>query len=296
MSFGGCARSSPCPLPKRGDARLHDFGLLDRRHVGSARHDEELRAGDLRRHRFRQERRRERVPLSSDHERRHFDVGQEALGAVLAGGAQHAEEHAGLDVRHLAEVRNHVLGADLRRVEVTGLDGDLERHLGGNARPERAQSRRAPGRDLDDLRQHPIHDGHAFDGARDLAVAPAHEDEPTHFVGVAVCAFERDLAAHRVTDEDARRIADVPSHGHQVVGVRADVDPIRILGHRAPPVPPVVPVDERRVGRHRLPQVLPDEALAGNAVTKKARTAWSGCAPICVRTKSRVPSTPSAKE
>ena len=80
----------------------------------------------------------------------------------------------------------------------------------------------------------------------DLPEAPADEDEPADPLRVLAVVLERDLAAHRVPDEDARRVADELPDAREIVGVRRDVDPIRVGGRSAPPVPAVVPVGEWR--------------------------------------------------
>ena len=48
----------------------------------------------------------------------HVDVRQEIARRVLAGGAQHAQEHREVDVRHVRQVRQHVLGVHALRVDL----------------------------------------------------------------------------------------------------------------------------------------------------------------------------------
>jgi hypothetical protein len=71
-----------------------------------------------------------------------------------------------------------------------------------------------------------------------------------------------------VPEEHAGRIAEVPTHVVEVVGERFDADAIGIDRDAAPAVPSIVPVRDGKDRRERVPQILPDEAVAEDAVAQ----------------------------
>ena len=139
--------------------------------------------GDLLGHPLRERARRERVLLAGDDEHRHVDLREVLLGAVVAGGAQHLQEHREVDVGHVLQVGQHVLAPDVVRVDVTGEHRRAEGHLGRNARPDRAYQVRLLVDDAHQLREDRVEDRHPSERLRDLPVAPAQEDDPLHVLG-----------------------------------------------------------------------------------------------------------------
>ena len=152
-----------------------------------------------------------------DDEHRHVDVRQEVARGVLARGAQHPEEHREVDVGHVREVRQHVLGVDALGVDLAGLERDLERELRRQAAPDGAHHVGRLQRQVEQLRQDELEHRDPVERAGDVAEAPAEEDEPAHSFGPLPVRLERDLAAHRVPEEHAGRVADVTSDAAEVL-------------------------------------------------------------------------------
>src|SRR5580704_3541873 len=121
LSAGACADATiePAALQnaatkKSFDSRIDDIRLLDGRDVRSAFDDQYLSCRYGIGHGFGQKRGGERVAFSSDDEDGNFDVTQQVGRGVLPRGSQHPKEHRKVDVRHVKEVREHVLRVDPR--------------------------------------------------------------------------------------------------------------------------------------------------------------------------------------
>src|SRR5262249_9722374 len=79
---------------------------------------------------------------------------------------------------------------------------------------------------------------------------------------------QRDLAAERVTEQNAGRIPEMPPHFAQVARQRRDAHAVWINGGSAPPVPPIVPMGQRDDWRELVPHVFPDEPVAQNTIAQ----------------------------
>ncbi len=187
---------------------------------------------------------------------------------MLPGGPQHAKEHGEIDVRHVREVREEVLRPDPHRVDLVRSRRDGEGEVGRHAAPEGAHHVGHLLRDPEQRREDEVEKGYTVEGARDVSRAAAHQDEPPHPLGPQAVRLERDLAAHRVADQDTGRVAHVAADGIEIGRVVDDVDVLGIGRRRAPPVSAVVPVHHRVGTREIGPSVLPDEAVAQDAVTE----------------------------
>src|SRR6185312_9639950 len=108
------------------------------------------------------------------------------------------------------------------------------------------------------------------EGAQRRAVAAAHEDEPLHAIAMAAVHLEADLHAHRVAGDDrAFAVADGGvEDGREIVGEIGDVDAPRAARHRRAAVAAIMPMhDAMRAAQRRL-EVLPDVAVAADAVAE----------------------------
>ena len=83
--------------------------------------------------------------------------------------------------------------------------------------------------------------------------------------------LERDLAAHGVAEEDDGPVADGAADGVEIMGVLDELYRGGILGFSAAPVASIVPVGDAHHAGEVVPEVLPDEAVARDAVGEDGR-------------------------
>jgi hypothetical protein len=111
----------------------------------------------------------------------------------------------------------------------------------------------------------------ALERVGDAPEAAAQKHERPHALGPKPIRFQDHLGAERMTDEHDRRIAERTAHAVGIGRMRRHVDALRIARRAAPTVAAVVKVRERKPLAELRPQVLPDEAVAGDAVAEERR-------------------------
>ena len=107
--------------------------------------------------------------------------GSRSPAVCSPGRAQHPQEHREVDVRHVREVRQHVLGVHPLRVDLARLERELQRELrragGSRSRAPASGDFCARSRSCGKTRSS---SGHAVERARDVAEAAAHEHQAAH--------------------------------------------------------------------------------------------------------------------
>ena len=187
---------------------------------------------------------------------------------MFAGCAEHAQKHRKVDVRHMKEIREHVLGMNPLRVDFSRFECDLQRQPGRKPAPDGAdQVGRLVGH-VQKPRQDEIEQRYAMKCARHVAESPAQKDHGLHSLRALPIGLERNLTPHRMPHENALGVPHMTSHGAKVLGVRPDVDAVRVRRGRTATVPPIVPMGQRQRARQFRPKVLPDKAIAQDPVAQ----------------------------
>jgi hypothetical protein len=120
-----------------------------------------------------------------------------------------------------------------------------------------------------------------------MGARATYKDEPGDAIRMTAVGLERDLDAHRVTDQHCPIDERIVEDARNVVGEILDRDSTRVTRRRSPPMSSIMRMETKPFGEV-LAQVPPHVAVAPNAVAKEHRRTFAALSPRLVEQRTTV--------